>query len=187
MQDLTTMHVNWLSAKDKPLKKKKKSSKRNENVSKTQLVSQDHQETMSVVDDQTNTLAHPVNETYFGLRSTNLFVTDNPWSTEEHYLSAIRTDSKNDAIEDVARLCRGSLSIKPQSVINALEFYLGKDVYQKALAARLRYVEDHKKDWVKIKRGKDRILVKEEKLDDEQFRMVFFVEGRDQVYRDLNR
>ena len=62
-----------------------------------------------------------------------------------------------------------------------------KDIIQKALAARLRYVPDGLKDWARIKRGKDRIALQEIVTGEGQRRIVFFIEGRDQVYRGLNR
>lgn len=184
MRDLTSMHVLWIKSQLKqPKKKVKKAQKLPETSVNDASAADIHQglKYEKTFEDKSDS------EQSFRLKDTRLFVTENPWRTNDHYLSPVRTDSKNDAIADVEKLCRGSLSIKPISIVNALEFYLDKDIFQKAMAARLRYVDGDQKDWVKIKRGKDRILVKEEKLTEEQTRMIFFVEGRDQVYRDLKR
>jgi hypothetical protein len=106
---------------------------------------------------------------------------------DDDNLVAINTDTKQHAVDSISKLVQGYASIKPISVANALEFYTRQDVIQKALAARLRYVPDELKEWARIKRGKDRIALQEQADKENNRRIIFFVEGRDQVYRNLPR
>lgn len=117
----------------------------------------------------------------FPLADWNLFWTTSHWSADPSHLVPISTTSKETALDEFTNASRGEISIKPASVLNALEFHLQKSVIQRALATRNKYGPVGIRDWVKIKRGKDRIffLVSEENRN-----AVFFAAGRDRVYRD---
>lgn len=66
-------------------------------------------------------------------------------------------------------------------MISSVEFHLRRDVYQRALAARNKYGPEGIRDWVKIKRGRDRIFLNTTSGGE----AVVFVAGRDIVYRGL--
>ncbi len=192
MIDLTSMHVRWLREVEK---RQKSEAKKNNTLNKSKKVNI-HQGSpdLGVVDSQDHDLK-PKNEGMEVVKDSQipflegveLFWTTKQWDAGENYLVSIDTSDRSRTVDSVADLVRGFASIKPVSVANALEFYTRKDIIQKALAARLRYVPDGLKDWARIKRGKDRIALQEIVTGEGQRRIVFFIEGRDQVYRGLNR
>lgn len=110
-----------------------------------------------------------------------LFWTRNHWSSDDNHLIPISTNSREDTLKSLTDVARGEISIKPISVLRALEFYLQKDVIQKALATRNKYGPEGIRDWAKIKRGRDRIFFLIPQADKHQ--AIFFAAGRDVVYR----
>lgn len=117
------------------------------------------------------------------LEGRELFWTRRFFSNEPDHLVAVGTESRSAAIDEISQLSRGQVSIKPGSLLGALEFHLQKDVIQRALATRNKYGPEWIRDWVKIKRGDDRIflLIGESELN----RIIFFAAGRDVVYRGI--
>lgn len=113
------------------------------------------------------------------LEKVRLFWTENPWSQEQQYLSPISTESWEQALEDFSKVSKGEISIKKSSILRALAFHLGKDVIKKALAARNKYGPEGIREWVKIKRGKDRIFLSVP----QEGTAIFFVAGRDVAYQ----
>lgn len=113
------------------------------------------------------------------LGKVQLYWTSKPWSQEPQYLSPISTESWEQALEDFSKVSKGEISIKKSSILRALAFHLGKDVIQKALAARNKYGPEGIKEWVKIKRGKDRVFL----LLPREGTAIFFVAGRDVAYQ----
>lgn len=121
----------------------------------------------------------------FSLSGWKIFYTTRFWSDNPNHLERLPTDSRDNAEQTLSRLGRADISISVGSIIRALEFHLlDKDVIQKALSTRNKYAPDEIRKWVKVKRGKDRIGI----LIDEEVpnRAIFFVGGRDEVYRNLN-
>lgn len=119
----------------------------------------------------------------YALSGWNLYWTRNYWSSDTNHLIPIPTTSREDTLESLTDVARGEISIKPGSVLRALEFHLQKDILQRALAARNKYGPEGVKDWVKIKRGRDRIFFLMPQAD--QHQAIFFAAGRDVVYRGI--
>lgn len=119
----------------------------------------------------------------FILSNWRVFWTKVPWSSDANHLIPIPTTSFQEALVALKEVGRGEISIKPASVIRALEFYLQKDILQRAMSARLRYVPNEIRDWAKIKRGNNRIFFN---AAEETGEAVFFVGGRDNVYNSLS-
>lgn len=188
MRDLTDMHVKWLKGVQKQEKKNQKQSKKPDSVKEVPNQVQTSMSLEPITEsvaasselDKTN-VSKPF------LPDVELLWTEREWSTDESDLRLLDTSSKDRTVAEIARVTRRYASIKPVSIANGLEFYTKKDAIQKALAARLRYVPDHIKDWARVKRGKDRIALQELEDDENRRRIVFFIEGRDQVYRGINR
>jgi len=111
----------------------------------------------------------------------NLFWVNQPWSINPNHWEEVANQSRQATIDDVIRLGRKSISIKASSIVRAVEFHLRKDVIEKALATRIKYAPEDQRDWVKIKRGRDRIGV----LVLPEQKVGFFAEGRDIVYESL--
>lgn len=127
----------------------------------------------------------PVTDTSqnYSLQGWDLFWTTNHWSKEQNHLVPIPTFSREDTVECLSNVARDSISIKTSSVVRALEFHLQKNAIQKALATRNKYGADGIRDWVKIKRGRDRIFFNIP--SEEQNRAIFFAAGRDIVYKNI--
>lgn len=117
--------------------------------------------------------------TPFSLSDWNLSLTTRNWSSDSHHLIKIPTGSREEALEHIKSNLKGEIMIKPGSVLRALEFFLNKNVLQRAMASRLKYVPEHMRDWIKIKRGRDRILL----LVPEEGQGIFFAGNRDEIYR----
>lgn len=117
----------------------------------------------------------------FSLKEWDLYWTDVPWSVDPSHLVHISTNSRAATLKQLNQVARKEISIKPSSVVKALEFYLQQTVLQRATAARLKYVSAEVHDWIKIKRGNDRIPL----LVPEEGKAIFFVGGRDEIYRSL--
>jgi hypothetical protein len=115
----------------------------------------------------------------YSLAGWNLYWTRSYWSSDENHLSPISTASEQEAVSSLSAIGRGQISVKPASIIRALEFHLGKDIIQRALATRNKYGPQGIRDWVKIKRGDDRIFL----FVPHDGKAIFFAAGRDVVYR----
>lgn len=116
----------------------------------------------------------------FLLKGWNLSITDSPWSSEQNHLINIPTNSRKDSLDAITKFTQSKVSIKPKSILSALEFYLSKDVVQKALATRIEYSNDK---WIKLKRGGYRIPLLIPNPD--QKLAIFFVGARGAVYKDM--
>jgi hypothetical protein len=188
MRDLTRMHVDWLRAQKKDQKKQNRKASfkpvLNENLEPDNLTQSDVQ-LEHIPQDSSTVINEDMTEEF--LPGISLFWTTRPWDSDEKYLKPIDTSSRQRAVTDISGEVRGFASIKPVSVANALEFYTRRDVMQRALAAGLKYVPEHVKNWARIKRGRDRIFLRDLNEDQDDRTVVFFVEGRDQVYRNLPR
>ena len=123
----------------------------------------------------------PVVTPPFPLSDWNISLTTRNWSAEPQHLIGIPTSSKNEALESIKLNLRGEIMIKPKSVLNALEFFLSQNVLQRAMASRLKYVPEHMREWIKIKRGRDRILL----LVPSEGQAIFFAGNRDEIYRGI--
>lgn len=115
----------------------------------------------------------------FVLSGWNVAWTTRHWSTNPNHFIPIPTTSRVDALEVFEQIARGEIMIKPGSVMRALEMHLRKDFIQQALATRLKYGPEERRNWIKIKRGRDRILL----LIPEDHQVIFFAGNRDSIYR----
>lgn len=113
----------------------------------------------------------------------DLFWTRTHWSSDPNHLASLPTMTRADTLKSLTEVARGEISIKPASILRALEFHLQKDIVQRALSARNRYGPEGIKDWVKIKRGRDRIFFLIPQPD--QHRAIVFAGGRDIAYRHI--
>lgn len=120
-------------------------------------------------------------EVPFLLQDWDLSWTNNPWSMESRHLVGISTGSRDKTLEQISSVSLGEIMVKPGSILRALEFHLQKDIIQRALSARLSHVPDYMKDWVKIKRGRDRIFL----TIPEEGKAIFFAANRDNIYRNI--
>lgn len=119
----------------------------------------------------------------FSLLGWDLFWTRSHWSSDPDHLVPLPTTARADTLKSLTDVTRGEISVKPSSILRALEFHLQKDIIQRALSTRNKYGSEGTKDWVKIKRGRDRIFFLIPQAD--QHRAVFFAGGRDVVYRNI--
>lgn len=117
----------------------------------------------------------------FILNNWELYWTSKHWSQEDKYLTRIPTPNRRNTLKNIKPVLRGEVMIKPWSVLTALECYLSRDILQRAMAARLRHVPENIREWIKIKRGNDRILL----AVPEEGTAVFFAGNRDDIYRNL--
>lgn len=130
---------------------------------------------------ETETIESPAIEPPFPLSDWNIHFTSTPWSDLPSRLHPVDSSSKTAMIAEIEELTRTYRSIKPSSIVRAIAYHLvDKDTIQKALATRFRYSEDEDKDWVKVKRGGDRIGLL---IHEEARAAIFCIEGRDVVYR----
>lgn len=119
----------------------------------------------------------------YSLARWQVYWTEVPWSSDPNHLVRIPTLSRAEAIQAVARIGRHHISVKPSSIVSLLESHLRKDALAHVMAARLKYVPEEIKDWAKLKRGDDRIPL----LILAPETAIFFVGGRDIIYRSLER
>lgn len=174
--ELIGMQINWLKNEDP------------RNPNSPEILSVDHPPPPVSNEDQTMESvpvypAKPSDPTR--LQDWSVFWTNQPWSTNPSHLVQIPTDSRELAIKTLGDIGRGEISIRPGSVLRALEFYLkDKDTVQRLAGTRLRYLPLEVRDWARIKRGRDRIPLL---VDNASQLVVFFVAGRDEVYRALSR
>lgn len=192
--DLMRMQIDWLREKQALQRKQEKVRER---IGKTVEIKQEleieEKLASAVLQDfpeelpETKTELEQEVEEPFLLKGWDLFITESsPWSsapTAPNHLTSIPTGSKQEALNAIAKFTRKIASIKPISILNSMEFHARKDVYQKALSARLRYVPDDVRKWVKITRGKDRMyfLIP----NPEEARAILYVKGRDDIYKSL--
>lgn len=176
---LIDLQIDWLK------KEKKRDRKAKQHQPKPVIFSQDVSP-IQIVEQQPKSIDPEPSEednSDFLLNGWDLFWTKSYYSTEDNHLEPVPTDRRLASIQELDRLGRKQISVKPSSVIKALEFHLRRDVIQKSLAARNKYGPEGVRDWVKIKRGRDRIFLYIP--DPNQARAIFFVAGRDEVYKQL--
>jgi hypothetical protein len=124
-----------------------------------------------------------VPDAIFLLSNWQLYWTSNYFSTQPHHLTQIPTHERQATIAAIKAVGQKQISISIASLVRALEFYVQKDTIQRALSARNKYAPKEIRDWVKIKRGKDRIMlyIPPESPDN----LIFFADGRDVIYKGL--
>lgn len=115
----------------------------------------------------------------FILSGWDLFWTTRHWSKKPNHLIPIPTTSREDALEVFDQVSRGEIMVKPGSILRSLEMHMQKDTIQQALATRMKYGPEERRDWIKIRRGGDRVLLFI--LGDRQ--AIFFAGNRDSIYR----
>ncbi|MBI4057733.1 hypothetical protein HY405_00195 [Candidatus Microgenomates bacterium] len=133
---------------------------------------------------QTQQISEGLPEPNFSLADWRVFWTTVNFSMSPHHFVSVPSDSRPDFIRaiEMIRTQDSRFSIPSTSITNALEFHLKRDTLQRALASRMRYGPPELREWVKIKRGDNRILVRP---DEEERTMVFFVGHRSSVYERL--
>lgn len=173
---LLAMQVAWLrdrNRKERKAQKKKDSQKTNN----TQPVS-----TIEIPEPEVETsipLQEPDRPAL--LSEWEVFWTTRRFSTDPNHLIRINTDDQEMMVRQISTQSRGQISISPSSIANALEFHLRRDIIKKALAMRNKYLPEYARDWIKLKRGKDRIMLYTPQ--DQPNQLYFFAAGRDTIYR----
>ncbi len=164
--ELLKLQVDWL-------KERKETETRGEVIPEEQAVGPEVQpEAIAIQEEQ---LHLPP----FALSGWNLYWTDRRWSIESHHLVGISTQTREETLKELEKIISERVMIKPKSVLRALEFHLQKNVLQRALATRLKYGPEDIREWVKIKRGKSRILLRVT----EDGTAIFFAGNRDEIYQ----
>lgn len=123
----------------------------------------------------------PENANFPNLTQWGVFWTTRPFSYNPNHLVEVPTNSITQAARLLRRVGEGAISISTLSILASLEFHLGKNVIQRALGLRNKYAPEEIRDWVKLKRGKDRIHLFIP--PDHKQTVIFFAAGRDVVYR----
>lgn len=138
----------------------------------------------TVKDQKVEAIEEPMIEDKFPLSDWNISWTSRFWSDNPNHLEKIDTTDRDIALSEIESKAGQEISVGSKSVLRALEFHLfDKDKIQKALSSRNKYSPEAIRRWVKVKRGKDRIGIL---IDDEKPNTaIFFVGGRDTVYRGL--
>lgn len=125
----------------------------------------------------------PKNANFPNLTQWEVFWTTRPFSYHPNHLVEVPTNSMTEAASLLRRVGEGAISISTLSILASLEFHLRKDVIQRALGLRNKYAPEEIRDWVKLKRGKDRIHLF--LPPDHEQTVIFFAAGRDVVYRSI--
>lgn len=182
---LLDLQLDWL----RKLKRRERKAKMN--PSKPEIVKEGGQDQYENVPEEADEVR--LNETVsvegsvydagLSLEGRSLFWTRRFFSRDPNHLVPISTGSRNSALGELSQLAMGQASVKEGSILSALEFHLRKDVIQRALATRNKYGPEGIRDWVKIKRGGDRIFVF--LPPDEPDKLIFFAASRDVVYRGI--
>jgi hypothetical protein len=178
---LLQMQEDWLRERKRKERKRKKDEQRR----KTRKVKEVVGETPEITE-ETKSREMDVrvesSEEDFSLKQWNVSWATRNFSDAPNHLVDISTSTREIAESQIEEVGRGQISIKPMSIVSALEFHLQKNVIQRALAARNKYGPEGIRDWVKIKRGRDRIFLL---VNEEQNGLVFFAAGRDEVYQGI--
>lgn len=186
--ELMEMQIDWLKQKQAPQPKEKEEIKKTDNVEKTNQLPKVEEELSPVVfqniseklpETQTNLKQEEI-EQEFLLKGWELLFSESTRVSDTRDLINVPTNSRQDTLDAVAKLTRRIVSVKPNTILRALEFYLKKDVIQKALASRIKHAKDK---WIKITRGGYRILLLIPDPDKE--RAIFFVDARSSSYEHL--
>lgn len=180
--DLLRMQVNFLEDQKRQQAKEEKAKKREVQKNK-QSKPQAQAEKVEVIVEPENIGESSVFKAEPFLRGWDVFWDRRDFSQDRHHWVPLPTSSKGEATEALRKLGQGQISIPPGNILSAVEFYLRKDVIERALSARLKYVPDEVKDWIKITRRRDRVYLLIPK--DQPHQAVFFADGRDVVYRSL--
>lgn len=125
----------------------------------------------------------PENANFPNLTQWEVFWTTRPFSYNPNHLVEVPTNSITAAASMLRRVGEGAISISTLSILASLEFHLRKGVIQRALGLRNKYAPEEIRDWVKLKRGKDRIHLFIP--PDHEQTVIFFAAGRDVVYRSI--
>ena len=121
-------------------------------------------------------------EISFELQGWTAYWTEKFWSSNEGHLTAIPTNSRQEALLALNEVARKQVPIKLTSVLRALEFPLfSRDVIQRALATRYRFAPEQTREWIKVKRGSARIGIFIPPETDKT--VIFFAGHRSLVYR----
>ena len=140
--ELLRLQVDWLKEKEPKVK------------GKPEVLVAGWEPEFTEIPEQADSLPEP-----FGLEGWSIFWTDKRWSIDPKHLVAIPTTQRAEALNRLEQIMAGEVMIKPNSILRALEFHLQKDIIQRAFATRLKYVPADMREWVKIKRGRSRILL----------------------------
>lgn len=107
-----------------------------------------------------------------------LFITQVPYSIATEDRTEIDLSDPKTVVSAIESATRGDRSIKPGSILRAVEFYVGLTDVQRAVLAKNKFEPEDRKKWLKMKRGKDRLRLT--KQGDE---VTLFIAGRDVAYR----
>lgn len=178
---LLSMQIDWLRERRRKERKAKMRSTKKLQVSTQAISEKAGEEIITEVDSEVildsidnEGEKDPFYDDTLMLGGRQLFWTDRFFSIDASHLTPLNSHSRTSAIEQISQLGRGQISVKPQSIVSAVEFHLRRDVIQRALGMRNKYGPEGIRDWVKIKRGRDRIFLNMSS-DDET---VVFAAGR---------
>lgn len=190
--DLISMQVEFLRTRQR-IERKQKQAAQKQNLAKQIISSTSTEPELQVESDEQsmteaikeNSISSRVDEKEgepFLLSGRQVFWSTVRFSTNPNHLVVMPTISRKEFLKAVAELkTEGEFSIKPTSIVSALEFHLHRDALQKALASRMKYGPAAIREWIKIKRGDDRILLQLLEGDG----IVFFAANRANVYQGL--
>ena len=160
LMDLVKMQIEWLNQSDAALKEPKP---------------------MEVIEPTiSDATAREISENPKLVGSKKLFVTRVPYSIDPSDLSEIDLTDATSAMKDIEVQTRGSRSIKPSSILSAVDFYANLTDIQRSLLAKNKFEPEDRKKWFKMKRGKDRL-----RLFTNEDQVILFIAGRDVAYRNL--
>lgn len=174
---LLDMQVDWLRSVDKKRKKAKKVVTPPVVLPESNALSQDV--AAEIVDAQAIEEIIPAQG--YSLEGREVFWTTRLYSLNPNHWVQLSTDTPASTVQDLQREARGQISISPASVLGAVEFHLRRDNMQRALAVKNKYLKGEDANWIKIKRGRDRIMIYVPK--DREDQLILFAAGRDVVYR----
>ncbi len=188
---LLEIQVDYLRAQQRAIKRVRLKEARRPKAKKQQIAqivdvlseTQEDDTNVSVAPAELPSSDIPVSEENFSLSDWQVFWSERPYSLNPNHLSLIPTTSREAALDQLDQLSRKVISIKASSILSSLEFHLRKDVLQRAMAARNMHYPEGVREWIKIKRGHDRIFLF--LPPDEPNNLIFFAGGRDVVYRGI--
>lgn len=170
--ELIRMQVNWLEDE----RKKAKAQARQKPAELQVEASPDEPE---IITPKIDTIKDQQEEREFILLGWDLFWTTRHWSKEPNHLIPIPTTSREAALEVFDQISRGEIMVRPSGVLKTLELHMRKDVIQQALATRMKYGPEERRGWIKIRIGRDRVLLS----IPENHKAIFFAGNRDSIYR----
>lgn len=191
--ELLCMQIEWLKKKNRAEKQNRqkaqleaqrlvKEKKKKGKVSPVEVAKET--EAPVVAETQAAVEKPKVAEEPFVLEGWQLYTTKEFWSRDPKDLVSLPSGSRAETVAAYKGTTAGSISVKPQSVVRAVEFCVsGKDVLTKSLDTRLRHGSRELREWIRLRRGHDRVGIYVPSVD--QKVAIFFSGPRSVVYKNL--